>query len=76
MLHSKRILVSGCAGAIGSALIWALRQREIDHVPACDLIRLLVERIPKWLEVLVIQCANAQLRIELERMPQAPLRHF
>jgi len=39
MSLSKRILVTGGAGFIGSALIWALNRRGIENILVCDVLK-------------------------------------
>ena len=60
-LSSGRILVTGGAGFIGSALIWELNRRGITNILVCDLLR----TDEKWKNLIPLQFADY---IEADRL--------
>ena len=69
-LSKGRILVTGGAGFIGSALIWELNRRGIRNILVCDLLR----TDEKWKNLVALQFADYleadQLEKRLEQSPQ------
>jgi len=62
-LSQGRILVTGGAGLIGSALIWELNHRGFTNVLACDLLR----QDEKWKNLVPLKFADYLEGDELER---------
>jgi ADP-L-glycero-D-manno-heptose 6-epimerase len=70
-LSSGRILVTGGAGFIGSALIWELNRRGFTNILACDLLR----HDEKWKNLVPLRFADYIEGDELEkRIRESPAK--